>query len=97
MIEGLNKHFESRVRLGVMSILMVEQWIDFKELKKRLTLTDGNLASHITALEKHNYILIHKDHMGTRPKTTYTATPAGRKAFKAHLSALEKLLKGYNN
>ncbi len=93
MIEGLNKHFESRVRLGVMSLLMIEQWLDFNALKEKLSLTDGNLASHLSALEKHEYILIHKEFLGKKPRTTYTATPAGKKAFEAHLHALETLLK----
>jgi DNA-binding HxlR family transcriptional regulator len=97
MIEKLNKHFESRVRLGVMSILMVEQWVDFNGFKERLSLTDGNLASHLAALEKNEYILVHKEFIGRRPKTTYTATPLGRTAFTTHLNALENLLKGRKN
>ena len=56
MIEGLNKHFESRIRLGVMSVLMVNDWVDFNTMKELLSLTDGNLASHIKALEKNEYI-----------------------------------------
>lgn len=97
MIGGLNKHFESRVRLGVMSVLMVEQWVPFKDLKERLDLTDGNLASHVNALMKHGYIVVHKDESAKRTKTSYSATPLGRSAFTQHLSALEKLLKGYES
>ena len=51
-IHSLNKDFESRVRLGMMSILMVNEWVDFNEMKKKLEVTDGNLASHSSALEK---------------------------------------------
>ena len=54
IIQGLNKDFESRVRLGIMSILMVNDWIDFAEMKNLLQVTDGNLASHTNALEKKN-------------------------------------------
>lgn len=96
MIDGLNKHFESRVRLGVMSLLMAEQWVEFSHFKETLGLTDGNLASHLAALEKNDYILVHKEFVGRRPKTTYTATPVGRKAFSQHLDALEKLLRARN-
>ena len=53
MIENLNKVFESRVRLGIMSILMVNEWVEFKTLKELLKVTDGNLASHLSALEKN--------------------------------------------
>ncbi|MGB0870063.1 MAG: winged helix-turn-helix domain-containing protein [Flavobacteriales bacterium] len=92
MIEGLNKHFESRVRLGVMSVLMVNELTDFKTLKETLNLTDGNLASHIAALEKNGYILVFKEFVGKKPKTTYKATSKGKEGFTAHLNALESLL-----
>lgn len=92
MIEGLNKHFESRVRLGVMSVLMVNELTDFKTLKETLNLTDGNLASHIAALEKNGYILVFKEFVGKKPKTTYKATQKGKEGFTAHLNALESLL-----
>ncbi len=92
MIKDLNKHFESRVRLGVMSILMVNDSVDFSTLKETLELTDGNLASHIAALEKNGYILVYKQFVGKKPKTTYEATKVGRDSFLAHLNALEFLL-----
>jgi DNA-binding MarR family transcriptional regulator len=94
IIANINKAFESRVRLGIMSVLVVNDAIDFNTLKELLNVTDGNLASHITALEKINYIEVHKQFLGKKPNTTYSVTSEGRKAFSAHLDALEKLLKG---
>lgn len=91
-INQLNKEFESRVRLGIMSVLMVNDWVDFTEMKSLLEITDGNLASHSSALEKSNYIEIKKEFVGKKPKTSYRVTQIGREAFSAHLSALEKLL-----
>lgn len=93
MIEGLNKHFESRVRLGIMSILMVDDVVDFNTLKERLKTSDGNLASHINTLEKNGYLKYYKEFLGKKPKTTYSATAEGRKAFEKHIEGLEKLLK----
>jgi len=93
MIEGLNKIFESRVRLGIMSVLMVNDWMDFNSLKELLKVTDGNLASHIAGLEKQEYIEIMKEFVGKKPKTSFKATNNGKKAFKKHLTALENLLK----
>jgi len=93
MIEGLNKQFESRVRLGVMAILSVNDSIDFNALKDELNLTDGNLASHITALEKNQYIEVKKEFVGKKPRTTYSITVLGKLEFEKHLAALEKLLK----
>jgi DNA-binding MarR family transcriptional regulator len=92
-LSQLNKAFESRLRLGIMSVLMVNDWIEFSALKEMLDTTDGNLASHIAALEKMAYIKVKKQFIGKKPNTTYTATALGRKAFKEHLDALEQLLK----
>lgn len=91
IIDQLNKNFESRIRLGLMSVLMVNDWIDFTEMKALLNTTDGNLASHSTALEKVGYIEIKKEFVGKKPKTSYRVTNIGRSAFAAHLSSLEKL------
>lgn len=93
IIDKLNKDFESRVRLGIMSILMVNDWVDFTEMKTLLNITDGNLASHSSALEKSQYIEVKKEFVGKKPKTSYQVTPLGRAAFKEHLSYLEKLMK----
>lgn len=92
IIDKLNKNFESRVRLGIMSILIVNDWVDFTEMKALLTITDGNLASHSTALEKSEYIEIKKEFVGKKPKTSYRVTNSGRLAFKEHLNYLEKLI-----
>ncbi|MDX8569574.1 transcriptional regulator [Elizabethkingia sp. HX XZB] len=91
-VNQLNKEFESRVRLGIMSVLMVNDWVDFTEMKGLLEVTDGNLASHSTALEKSGYIEIKKEFVGKKPKTSYRVTNSGRQAFSEHLDALEKLL-----
>ncbi len=93
MIGELNKAFESRVRLGVMSILMVNEWVDFNTIKEMLEVTDGNIASHITALEKLKYIEVKKQFIGKKPNTSYAVTSQGRKAFAEHLDALEKLIR----
>lgn len=91
-IANLDKAFNNKIRLGIMSILAVNEWVDFKELKRLLEVTDGNLASHITALEKIDYIEIKKEFVGKKPKTSYQTTETGKNAFQKHLSALENLL-----
>lgn len=93
IIDKLNKDFESRVRLGIMSILMVNDWVDFTEMKTLLNITDGNLASHSSALEKSTYIEIKKEFVGKKPKTSYRVTNLGRASFVSHLNSLEKLFK----
>ena len=91
-IADLNKAFESRVRLGIMSILLVNDVVDFGMLKEQLQLTDGNMASHLAALEKAQYITITKKFVGKKPNTTYTVSKEGKKAFNLHIDALEKLI-----
>jgi DNA-binding MarR family transcriptional regulator len=95
-IAALNKAFESRVRLGIMSILLVNDTVDFGTLKEQLQLTDGNMASHLSALEKADYISVTKQFIGKKPNTTYAVTVEGRKAFSDHLDALEKLIQKTN-
>jgi DNA-binding MarR family transcriptional regulator len=92
-IHQLNKAFENRIRLGIMSILMVNDWVEFSTLRDMLDITDGNLASHISALEKLEYIEVKKQFVGKKPNTTYAVTRPGKKAFNDHLDALEQLLK----
>ncbi|MDQ3045982.1 MAG: transcriptional regulator [Bacteroidota bacterium] len=92
-IQHLNKAFENRIRLGIMSVLMVNDWVEFSTLKEMLDITDGNLASHISALEKIGYIEVKKQFVGKKPNTTYAVNKTGKKAFNEHLDALEKLLK----
>ena len=91
-LENINKAFESRARLGIMSVLMVEERVDFSTLKETLHLTDGNLASHLRALEEAGYLQVEKQFVGRKPNTTYEATDTGRKAFNSHLNALEQLI-----
>ncbi len=92
ILTKLNQAFDHRVRLGIMSILMVNDWVEFNMLKDTLDLTDGRLASHIKALEKEQFIEVRKRFIGRKPNTSYRATEGGRKAFESHLDALEKLL-----
>jgi len=92
IINNINKAFDHRIRLGIMSILMVNDFADFNMLKELLGATDGNLASHTKALEKVTYIKVEKQFIGRKPNTKYSATKLGKAAFKKHINALEKLI-----
>lgn len=93
-IGGLNKIFESRIRMGVMSILMVNEEVSFNDLKQMLEVTDGNLATHLVNLEENGFVKVHKGFIGRKTNTTYQITRAGEKAFKDHINALENMIKG---
>ncbi len=92
LIENLNKIFDSRIRLGIMSALMVNKEVNFNELKELLNITDGNLASHLKTLEESDFVKVQKGFIGRKSNTTYSITRAGEKAFKTHLTALEKMI-----
>lgn len=92
-ISNINKIFESRVRLGIMSVLMVNDAYDFNSLKETLDVTDGNLASHLKALEEKGMIRVNKQFIGRKPNTSYSATVTGIAEFRQHIKALENLIK----
>ncbi|MEJ7768127.1 MAG: transcriptional regulator [Chitinophagaceae bacterium] len=92
-INSLHKAFESRIRLGIMSALAVNDRLDFNSLKEYLDVTDGNLASHLKGLEKEAFIGVEKSFVGRKPNTKYCMTKKGKKAFDDHLKALEKLIR----
>ncbi len=94
IIEGLNKAFDNRVRIGIMSALAVNELLDYNSLKDLLGVTDGNLASHMKTLEALEYVMVEKSFAGRKPKTTYFITQKGRLEFKKHLTNLEKLVNG---
>lgn len=93
-ISGLSKVFESRIRLGIMSILMVNEEMNFNDLKQALEVTDGNLATHLQTLEESGYIRVQKGFIGRKTNTTYGITRQGEKAFREHIQALENMIKG---
>lgn len=93
VLQDINDAFTSRYRLGIMSALMVNDFLDFNTLKELLDMKDGNLASHTKALESLEYITIEKSFIGKKTNTKYRVTYKGRKAFEQHLEALEKILR----
>jgi DNA-binding MarR family transcriptional regulator len=91
-ISGLNKLFENRVRLGIMSALMINESLDFNSLKETLSVTDGNLASHLKSLEQNNLIRVSKKFIGKKPNTSFSVTESGAQLFREHLKALENII-----
>lgn len=92
-ISKLNKLFENRVRLGIMSVLTVNDSYDFNSLKDTLGVTDGNLASHLKALEENGLVAVNKQFIGRKPNTSYSITETGAELFRDHIKALEDIIK----
>ncbi len=91
--EHLDKSLEHRLRLQIVSVLVANESYDFNALKELLETTDGNLATHLKALEREKYISVTKSFVDRKPNTRYKITERGRSAFKKHLDALEELIK----
>jgi len=91
-IDDLHKAFESRVRLGIMSALAVNDELDFSSLKEFLDVTDGNLATHIKKLENLDFVESEKSFIDNKPNTKYSMTKKGKKAFDNHLKVLETII-----
>ncbi|MGK7368689.1 MAG: winged helix-turn-helix domain-containing protein [Candidatus Halalkalibacterium sp. M3_1C_030] len=91
-IDDLHKAFESRVRLGIMSALAVNDSLDFTSLKEYLDVTDGNLATHLKKLENEDFIEVEKSFIDNKPNTRYSMTKEGKKAFEEHLKVLQQII-----
>jgi DNA-binding MarR family transcriptional regulator len=91
--ENLDRILEHRLRLQIISVLVANDSYDFNALKELLEVTDGNLATHLKALEKEKYISVIKSFVDRKPNTRYKITERGRSAFKKHLDAMEELIK----
>ncbi|NMC42255.1 MAG: transcriptional regulator [Bacteroidales bacterium] len=93
LLSNINKAFESRVRLGIMSVLIVNNQADFRTLRNTLEVTDGNLATHLRALEEAGYITSEKRFLNKKPNTVYRITTEGSESFRNHINALEELIR----
>lgn len=92
-LNKLNKTFDNRIRVGIMSILIKSNWVDFTAIRDALGATDGNISSHLSSLEKQNMIKLKKQFVGNRPRTSFKITRNGLRKFTEHLAAFEELTK----
>jgi DNA-binding MarR family transcriptional regulator len=94
MVE-LNEMIHQPVRLRIMAALMAlnpSDEVDFNYLRDLLEVTDGNLGAHLRRLEEAGYINVNKVFIERKPRTFISASADGRRAFKAHVAALESIL-----
>ena len=80
------------IRSKLLSLLIANDELPFKALKELLSVTDGNLSSHLSKLEKEGYVLIEKLFEGKRPKTVVHISSKGREAFALYIEALRKFV-----
>jgi DNA-binding MarR family transcriptional regulator len=89
----LDRVIHEKGRLAIMSMLAVSPELSFTELRDALTMTDGNLITHIRALQQEGYMAVAKSYQNNRPLTTCSLTTAGRKAFVNYINLLEQIVR----
>ena len=92
-VELIDETIHQKVRLGIFSTILALGEVDFKYLKETLSLSDGNLSTHLALLEERGYIAAHKEFVRRKPRTTYTPTDIGREAFQRYLTTLERIVR----
>ncbi len=89
----LDRVIHEKGRLAIMSMLAASVELSFTELRDGLAMTDGNLTTHIKALQQEGYVSVAKSYQNNRPLTTCSLTAAGRKAFASYINLLEQIVK----
>jgi DNA-binding MarR family transcriptional regulator len=90
---SLDRIIHERLRLGIVSALSVNESLTFKELKKILSTTDGNLSVHSRKLEDAGYVSCEKKFEGRLPRSEYRLTEKGRAALQNYLTHMEALIR----
>ena len=89
----LDRVIHEKGRLAIMSALAASPELTFTELRDLLAMTDGNLTTHIKALQQEGYVAVAKSYQNRRPLTTCSLTAAGRKAFAGYVNLLEQIVR----
>jgi len=84
-----------RTRLAIVTALYTtaENGYSFSDLRDTLSLTDGNLMTHLRTLEDAELIERIKEGAGRNSNTVIQLSSNGRKAFKNYLDQLETLVR----
>ena len=86
-------HQSTRLKIAAtLNALSPAESLEFGRLKAILGATDGNMATHLGALERAGYIAVAKDFVGKKPRTRVSLTREGRRAFERHVAYLRQLL-----
>ncbi len=91
--QQLDRMIHEKGRLAIMSMLAAAPELSFTELRDTLGMTDGNLTTHIRALQQEGYVAVAKSYQNNRPLTTCSLTPAGRIAFTEYINLLEQIVR----
>lgn len=91
--DQIDETIHQRTRLAIMASLAGVDCLDFNDLKAQLGLTDGNLSTHLAALDKAGFVKIAKTFKGKKPLTTVAISAKGRTAMENYVNLLQGILK----
>ena len=78
-------------RLQICAILSSVDSAEFAMLRDAIKVSDSVLSKHLKQLEEAGYVALTKAAENGRQRTWISLTPAGRKAFAAHVAELQRL------
>ena len=90
--QQLDDIIHSRIRLAIMALLISVEEAEFVFIKDKVNATDGNLSVHLKKLEDADYISVNKEFVDRKPRTMYSLTKTGKKAFELYIERMEKFL-----
>ena len=90
-LDDVDRLIHEPARLKLMAILYVLDSADFTFLMGQTGMTWGNLSTHMSKLEKVNYIEVVKTFKGKRPNTMLRLTDTGKEAFNAYRQQMQQL------
>jgi DNA-binding MarR family transcriptional regulator len=88
----LDRVIHEKGRLAIMSMLAASPELSFTELRDALSMTDGNLTTHIRTLQEAGYVSVAKSFRNNRPHTSCSLTPAGKQSFTNYINLLEQII-----
>jgi len=93
-IMEIDKLIHEPARLMIIAHLYVVESADFLFLMRQTGLTFGNLSSHLSKLEKADYVKIKKEFVGKKPRTMLKLTKKGKEAFLTYRKNMKQVFKG---
>ena len=91
-LANIDRVIHAPARLMMMTYLYMVESVDFIFLMRLTGLTWGNLSSHLSTLEKAEYVQIEKQFIKKKSHTMVRLTDNGRQAFKEYKQGLLQVL-----
>jgi DNA-binding transcriptional ArsR family regulator len=79
-------------RLQIATLLSAVDEAEFSFLRDAVKVSDSVLSKHLSQLAEAGYVRLRKAALGGRQRTWLSLTREGRRAFAAHVKALEALV-----